>query len=440
MPPPRSIAGQASAEYVALLAVVGAVVAGAAAVGSPPALALKLAGAVRHGICLVAGGVCTPREARAAGLSPCLVHARTDRERLGGRLLLVRLGRGDALLVERRSDGSAAVSFTDGESAGATVGIGLRLPAGPRIGARAGAGVQFGAGRTWEFTSFAAAARFVRRWAPRESLGGEARGVLRGVCPICHRHRAPRMPEPDATFREGGAYGEFAAALRARGLKGAIVGAEEEGEAGAVVGRRLGRDGRVTWYDRLDGETMGRLGALLGALEARHASTASLEVTLEHGRPVELRVRAAARWHGDVELLGGTSSIGDVAALLRGGGGGREPGGRGRRVEAEVSLDLTDPRNRRALAGVVDVMRLRVPPPDWDDRLRALAARLDADGAVDVRVLRVGLDEGDVGAEAALGLAVGGDYRRTREVRELLRAWSLPAGGTLREREDCVSA
>ena len=38
-------------------------------------LALRLAGAVRHGICLVAGGVCTPRDARAAGLAPCLVRA-----------------------------------------------------------------------------------------------------------------------------------------------------------------------------------------------------------------------------------------------------------------------------------------------------------------------------------------------------------------------------
>ena len=94
-------------------------------------------------------------------------------------MLVVRLGRGDALLVERRSDGSAAVSFTDGASAGATVGVGLRLPSGPRVGARGGAGVQFSAGRTWEFASFAAAARFVRRWAPRESLGGEARGLLR---------------------------------------------------------------------------------------------------------------------------------------------------------------------------------------------------------------------------------------------------------------------
>jgi hypothetical protein len=406
-------------------------------VGSPPALTAGLASAVRHGICLVAGGVCTPREARAAGLAPCLVRARTDRQRLGGRLLAVRLGRSDALLVERRSDGSAAVSFADGEHAGAIVGLGVRLPAGPRIGADYGGGLQFSSGRTWEFPSFAAAARFVRRWAPRESLGGEAGGWLRRACPICH-HRAPRMPEADATYREGGAYAEFAAAVRGSGLRGRVAGGELEGEVGGVVGRRLGRDGRVTWYDRVDGESLGRLGVLFGALEARAATAGSLEVTLDHGRPLELRLRAAARWHGDTELPHAAATVRDIAASLR--GAPASPGGRGRRIEAEISLDLTDPANRRALAGVVDVWRLRVPPSDWDDRLRALAARLDADGDLDVRVLRVRMDERDLGAEAALGLSVGGGYRRTQEVRELLRAWSLRAGAGLREREDCLTA
>ena len=438
MPPPRPIAGQASAEYVALLAVVGAVVAGAAAVGSPPALAVKLAAALRHGICRVADGVCTAGQARAAGLSPCLVQARTDRQRLGGRMLVVRLGRGDALLVERRSDGSAAVSFTDGGSAGATVGVGLRLPSGPRVNARGGAGVQFSAGRTWEFANFAAAARFVRRWASRESLGGEAVGLLRRACPICRRRPSPDMPKPDATFHEGGGYGELAAALRL-GIRSAGAGAEEEGEAGLIMGRRVARGGRVTWYDRVDVEAAGRLGAVLGAVQARHASEAALEITSVHGRPVELRVRAAARWHGEVDLPAGAGSLSDVTAVLRG-APAPPPRGFGRRVEVEVALDLTDPANRRALAGAAEVLALRVRPSDWDDRLRALATRLDADGAVDVRLLRVGLEERDLGAEAALGLVVGGNYRRTQEVRDLERAWSLRGGGGLREREDCVSA
>ena len=150
VPPPRPVAGQASAEYVALLAVVCAVVAGAAAVGSVPPIAAQVAGAVRHGICLVAGGICTPREARAAGLAPCLVEARAKRETLGGRVLVVKLGRGDSLLVQRRSDGSASVSFADGGSVGASVGLGAQI-GGSGASMRGGAGLQFTAGRTWEF-------------------------------------------------------------------------------------------------------------------------------------------------------------------------------------------------------------------------------------------------------------------------------------------------
>jgi hypothetical protein len=437
VPPPRSTAGQASAEYVALLAVVCAIVVGAAVVGSPP-LAAKVAAAVRHGICLVAGGVCTPGEARAAGLAPCLLQARTDRERLGGRVVAVRLGRGDALLVERRSDGSAAVSFTDGRSAGGTVGVGVQIPGVTRVSVHGGGGLQFNAGRTWEFPTHAAAAAFVRRWGPRESLGGEAKRLLRKACVLCHRHPSPRMPAADATFSEGGAYGELAAALRG-GARQGRVGQEEEAEIGAIIGRRVTSDGRVTWYDRFDLEAAGRLSAVLGALQARSAGAVTLEVTSLHDRPVELRLRTAARWHGDVDLPGPASSLRDVASSLRG-AATAAPGGLGRRVEAEVSLDLTDPANREALSGVVDVLGLHVRPSDWDDRLRALAQRLDRDGSVDVRLMRVGLDEQEVGADVALGVGLGGGYRRTQEVRDLLRAWSWQAGRGLQEREDCATA
>src|SRR5262245_6555960 len=94
VPPPRPNAGQASAEYVALLAVVCVVVAGAAAAESVPPLAHDVVAAVKRGICRVAGGVCTADEARAAGLSPCLVSVRANRERLSLRAWIVRVGRG----------------------------------------------------------------------------------------------------------------------------------------------------------------------------------------------------------------------------------------------------------------------------------------------------------------------------------------------------------
>ena len=109
------------------------------------------------------------------------------------------------------SDGSASVSFADGESAGAGAALGLVLPEGPKIGIRGGGGLGFTAGRTWEFPSFDDAARFVRRWAPRESLGGEAKGLLHKVWPFSRGHRPPAMPAPDASYVEGGPYAEFSA-------------------------------------------------------------------------------------------------------------------------------------------------------------------------------------------------------------------------------------
>lgn len=422
VPPPRPVAGQASAEYVALLAVVCAVVAGAAAVGSVPGLASGVVGAIRHGVCRVAGGICTAGEARAAGLDPCLVAARTERERLAMRVLVVRVGRDDVLLVQRRSDGSAAVSFADGRAAGVSAGLGLQF-AGRGASARGSAGLQFTSGETWEFASVAQAVRFARRWAGSESLGGELRGLVPG---------GDERPKADSRYEEGGAYGEVAGAL------GGDLGAEAHAEGRVVMGRRIERGGRVTYYDRIGAETGGHLGLLLGTLERHDAGELALEVTTVHGRATELRVRGALRVHGDLSPPASATTLGDLVSILR--SEPPEPGGSGRRIEAEVSLDLTDPANRRALAGFLEIAALRVPPSAWGVRVRALAHRLDVAGAVDVRVFRVAVAERELGADAWFGLGAGVGYDHTAEARELVRAWSLPPGGALREREDCLPA
>ena len=142
--------------------------------------------------------------------------------------------------------------------------------------------------------------------------------------------------------------------------------------------------------------------------------------------------------HWDAELGGPASSVADLAEARGAAREPREPGGSGRRVEASVSLDLTEPATARPSPASSTSAAARAAA-DWDDRVRALAARLDAAGEVDVRVLASASSERDVGAEAALGLGRAG-YERTTEVRELVRAWSLPPGGTLQEREDCRPA
>jgi len=228
---------------------------------------------------------------------------------------------------------------------------------------------------------------------------------------------------PDATYVEGGGFGEFAADVRlGPGVRGGA-----DAEVGAVAGRRVsGR--RTTWYLRLDAAAAARLGAIIGAVQTAQAREAALEVTRVGDRTVELRVRAAAAIHAGLSLPGVTSDLRELA------------GERGGAVETQVALDLTDERNRRAAMDVLRMLRPGVSPLDYDDRLRALAERLDADGAVDLSVYRVRASRRDLEAEAALGVQAGAGYERSGETRELVRAWSRRAGGPLREREDCVSA
>ena len=62
----RHDTGQATAEYVAILAIVALLLAGGFAVAAPP-LGAKVVEAVRTGLCLVGGDICRPADAAAAG-------------------------------------------------------------------------------------------------------------------------------------------------------------------------------------------------------------------------------------------------------------------------------------------------------------------------------------------------------------------------------------
>ena len=365
VPPPRPIAGQASAEYVALLAVVCAVVAGAAAVGSVPPLAAQVASAVRHGICLRRpAGSARAREARAAGLAPCLVHARTDRERLGGRLLVVKLGRGDALLVERRSDGSAAVSFADGGSAGAQR---RRRAAARRAGAgsvRGGAGVQFTRRPDVGVPELRGGGALRAPLGPR----GDAR--RRGARPAAAAAIMP--PRARTTHLQGG--------RRVRRVRGRAARAPlGVGRRGARGGRRRARPpGRprrardvVRPLRRRD-----RRAPRARARRARGATTRARRRSRSRSSTVAPSSCACAPPRACTATSPWPGPRRSVARPRRA-PARHQPGAgrRGRRLEAEVALDLTDPANRSARSSASSrCMRCARAPADWDDRVRALAA------------------------------------------------------------------
>ena len=421
--------GQAAPEYAGVLLLV-AVVLGVAAVAVPlPGVGESVLAALRQGLCHVSGSVCTPEQASAEALAACPVHARSNREDAGVSLGIVRLGRGDALAIERRSDGSASVSFLDGWEGGAEGGIGVRFtPLGLDGRATAGAGLTFAAGRSWDFPTWAAADAFVGRYARHETLTGEVRDTL---CFLCGDDDPPPA---HAVFREGGAYAdaELDAGLEVAGRGFAL---QAEAGAAAVIGRRTAGAVRTTFV-RMSGESVGRLGAVFGSLGTNGAAEVVLEVSSEGGRPRELRVLAAGELGAELEALGAAADLGRLAERLRDARAGAGSG-TGLAAEASVTLDLHDPANLEAAQGVLGALR---SPSSLGPRLSGLGSRLDSDGTLDVRVYRSGVERDETGADVALGLKFGAAYERVERGRELLAAWSSVGGGELRERQDCAAA
>jgi hypothetical protein len=428
----RRSPGQASLEYVGLLALlVVLLTAGLAFTGALPPLGRTVIGSLRHGICLVSGGVCTPREAAAAGLAPCPLFRRGENEQASASVAIVALARGDAMAIERRSDGTASVSFMDGGQLGVTAGVGLQFsPLHVRASVQGTAGVQFTAGRTWEFSSAAAAAAFVRRFASGQSFAGEARELRHKLCFLCpgwlRGPGRPKLPPPASRSVEGGVLGQATAALGIQGKGGYPVSLDPT--LGAVLGRQVaGR--RTTWYVEVDGALLAHLGPVLSPLAGAHSASAVMELTFDQGRPVEMAVRAATAASNDPGLSGSTVTAADLADRVRRAVSG-SPGGA---LEAEVSLDLRDPAN---LAAVRNFFTAGLPRPS---EIAALARRLDADAAVDLRLFDYRASDFDVNGDVAFGGRLGAGYERTVELRRLVGAWSRLPGDRVREREDCTA-
>lgn len=467
MRPLSSSRGQASLEYVASLALVSMILGAAATTIAAPRLAPRVAGAMRHGICVVSGALCSASEARAEGLAACAVRVRSNAERATAKVTVVRVDRDDAVLVEERSDGRVAISFSDGWRAGGVVAVGVRF-AGGGGQLEGSAGVSFTAGRTYVLPDRAAARRFLATYARHETLTGEGRGAVRAVCRRCarllgDRGAPPALPAPAETYVEGGAWAELLGVLGlaaggkpaagvgpdlvkrgpdrapdlvkrgddAAGGAGLPVGLAAEGGAGLILGRRTAGP-TVTWYVRAGRHGLAQAGALLAAIQARGEHEVVLELTEQDGRPVAARLRAVAETGGELPALGGSVDLASAVRWARGTVSGRAPGhDRGARLQAQVALDLRDPANRRAIEGV---LRPGASPLEWAERVRALGHRLDVDGAVDLTLSRTARA---ASRTDALVPGLGGGYERIEHVQTLAGAWSRAGGGPLREREDC---
>ncbi|WP_028063204.1 hypothetical protein [Solirubrobacter soli] len=272
-------AGQATLEYIAAVALMAALLLVAAPAVGAPDIGRSVAEALRHGICLVGGDICSSGDARRAGLAPCALKSDLTGAEGSLTIVSVELGAKWTLLVSRRSDGSVAVVRSGGGSAGLTGGVGLKGDRGPvelAVGADGAIRARIMAARGWLFPDTATAKRFLEhaaknsfeddRWPPAwksVEAGGEAGGSV--VVDVGDKGA-------DSTGQAGGV----------------SVG------GGAAIGWRWFADGSSTRYSRLNAEGSEVNVALLPSpREAGKAEWLTEYTRGPGGEPRELVLRTA---------------------------------------------------------------------------------------------------------------------------------------------------
>ena len=405
----RAQRGQATIDYVALIAVLALlIVPAAAAAGGAPGVANAVLGQLRRAPCIVAGGACPAEERR-----PCVVAGDNDLRHAAVTIAFVRVDEDRYVLRERLSDGTVRLTVAERDGAGVEGGVGARAKlkikgrsTGVDREARGAVQGVLGHGKVYLAKDDREADRLLR-------------AIQRRVLPVGD-------PAARQVFFEGGVRG-----LGRLGMSGAASGAGLDGLAEAIVGVK--RDQRT-------GEVAVSLGAgawgwaLLSATGAGPTGVADGDVGLvltldRRGRPVELAVNAA----GTV-AAGSKLPLGLAKPIGAGAGAGERDASinmGARRWERSARVDLRDP----AVAAAWKAFR---HDPTSSRALRALGDQLREQAHVDVRSYAV-RSQSDGGAlSLGLGIKLGGEVLRTTDRSTLLSAATRPPGGLWEPRTDCV--
>src|SRR4051794_30233952 len=142
--------GQASVEWVGVVALVAVVIASVAAFALPTQIGPAVVRQIHRALCIVSGGVCDLDQ------RPCVTAANSTEDEAHVNLGILRVGRHELILREHQSDGSVFVTYLHDTGAGFEVGGGGDISIGKRLGAmcataRAALLATLGGGETWVF-------------------------------------------------------------------------------------------------------------------------------------------------------------------------------------------------------------------------------------------------------------------------------------------------
>ena len=407
--------GQATIDYVALLAVLVALfgAATATAAAGAPGVTNAVMSQLRRALCIVTGQACTSHREL-----PCVVASRRDAHHVAVTIVIVRLDGDRYVLREDLSDGRVRLTIAHRGGVGGELASGLRV----RIGA---GGRTIGAERSVSAGSQAVLGHGEVHIAGNDREADAILRELRGSGPLGIGRDGP---QPQETFLEGGIR-----ALSRAGIAGPAAQASLESLGETVIGARRNRvTGETTIYLDSGGTAWGLLAGLgigpTGSLDRR----ANLALRLDRDRrPIELSLTAS----GTIAAGAAVSPV--FSRALRRGGEAEASGGAaelaGRRWELEVRVDLTDPQVAAAWGAVRG-------NPASPAAIRALGATMRARGHLDARVYAVSSESEGAAASIAHVLKVGGELDRTTDSARLLSASTRPPGGVWERRVDCLEA
>lgn len=407
----RSTRGQATVDYVALIAVL-AILFGAglavAGVGAPSVIN-AVAGQMRHALCLVGGGPCPDRRSQ-----PCVVASARDSRRFAVSVVIVRVDSDHYLLREEMSDGSVRLTVSDGGAGGVEVGAGARATAtdgGRRKGrsAEARAGIQ-------------GTVRWEKVYVAKDRRAADA--IERAL-----RERRTPTAKPREVFYEGGSR----LLGRADVSKGGAGASLESLSQVMLGGRRDKRTGETTIGLGARHSRWGAVTIALGGPAGSDRGNAGLTLKLDRGgKPIELAFTAAGTLDGGAGLSPSLQrALGGAAKGRTAGGSASASGVGGRRWEISARVDLRDPL-------VSAAWKRFKRHPTSGDAIGALGTALRDQGSIDARVYRTSSTSDGAAAGVSLGVRVGGEYEHTVENSRLLGASSRPSGGLWETRVDCL--
>ena len=400
--------GQATIDYVAIVAVLAILLGATATVasGGAPGIANAVLGQVRRALCIVTGGACA-----AERRDPCTVEIERDARHVAVTILVVRLAGDRYVMRERMSDGTVRVTLAHRGGAGIELGVGGRGKAKLEDGeigvddeARVAAEGVLGYGEVY---------------VARDDH--EADEILHDIS-----HRIPLIGgggrHPRERFVEGGLHG-----LARLGIGSSAAGAALERHSERILGaRRDERTGTVTIT--LNAGAAG--GAMLSSLLAPSGASSgdlTFAVTLDRGHhPIELSFMASGSLSAGATVATGIEQRIRVHHLNV-----MRSDLRGRRWDLGARLDLRDPDLAAAWAA------FRHHPTDTE-AIRGLATALRTRAQLDTRTYAVSTEYDGGAVGAGFGGRFGGELDHTIDRTRLLTAATRPPGGLWEQRADCV--